>query len=68
MLHVSRYNDDGGLSKYSLTARLYVKGRVMGFKEVGWDLVRTTADLMKKVTDSVMNLKDTRVTFRNRRR
>ena len=40
----------------------------MGFKEVGWDLVRTTADLMKKVTDSVMNLKDTRVTFRNRRR
>lgn len=68
MLHVSRYNDDGGLSKYSITARLYIKGKVMGFKEVGWDLVRTTSNLMKKVTDSVMDLKDTRVKFRKRKK
>ena len=68
MLHVSRYNDDGDSAKYSITARLYLKGNVMSYKEVGWDLVKTTSDLMKKITDSVMNLKDTKVKFRQRKK
>ncbi|HKM14152.1 MAG TPA: CBS domain-containing protein [Candidatus Methanomethylophilaceae archaeon] len=66
MIHVTRYNDDGGLAKYSMTARLYLKGNVMSYKEVGWDLMQTTLNLMKKVTESVMNLKDTKVKFRQR--
>lgn len=68
MLHVSRYNDNGGRFKYSITARLYFKGKVMSYKEVGWDLVTTTSSLMKRVSDSVMNLKDTKVKFRQRKK
>lgn len=66
MLHVTRYNDDGDSAKYSLTARLYLKSHVMSYKETGWDLPQTTLNLMKKITESVMNLKDTKVKFRQR--
>ncbi len=68
MLHVSRYNDTGGRFKYSITARLYFKGKVMSYKEVGWDLITTTSNLMKRITDSVMDLKDTKVKFRQRKK
>ena len=40
----------------------------MSYKETGWDLVMTTSSLMKKVSDSVMNLKDTKVKFRQRKK
>lgn len=68
MIHVSRYNDTGGRFKYSITARLYFRGNVMNYKEVGWDLIMATSSLMKKITDSVVNLKDTKVKFRQRKR
>jgi CBS domain-containing protein len=68
MLHVARYNDTGGSAKYSISARLYMRGKVVNYKEVGWDLVRTASDLMKKISESVMSMKDSKVKFRQRKK
>ncbi|MGE0015776.1 MAG: CBS domain-containing protein [Candidatus Methanomethylophilaceae archaeon] len=68
MLHVARYNDTGGSAKYSISARLYMRGKVVNYKEVGWDLVRTTSDLMKKISESVMSMKDSKIKFRQRKK
>ena len=67
-LHVARYNDDGGLAKYSITGKLYLEGTSINTKEVGWDLVRTMSDLMKKMVEAVMSMKDSKVSFRQRKR
>jgi len=67
-MYVSRYNDTGGNFKYSISARLFINGTVVMGKEVGWDLVKTASDLIKKLEDAVINMKDSKVTFRKRKK
>lgn len=67
-MHVSRYNDTGGNFKYSISARLFIDGTAVMCKEVGWDLIRTSSDLIKKLEDSVIEMKDSKVTFRKRKK
>ncbi|MGI5964862.1 MAG: CBS domain-containing protein [Candidatus Methanomethylophilaceae archaeon] len=67
-IHVAKYNDDGGLTKYSVTGRLYLENTSINVKEVDWDLVRTVSDLMKKMSETVMTMKDSKVSFRQRKR
>ena len=67
-MHVSRYNDAGGNFKYSISARLFINGTAVMGKEVGWDLTKTASDLIKKLEDAVMNMKDSKVTFRKRKK
>ena len=67
-MHVSRYNDVGGNPKYSISARLFINGTAIMGKEVGWDLIKTAGDLIKKLEDAVMNMKDSKVTFRKRKK
>ena len=67
-MDVSRYNDTGGNFKYSISARLFINGTVVMGKEVGWDLVKTASDLIKKLEDAVINMKDSKVTFRKRKK
>ncbi len=67
-MHVSRYNDAGGSYKYSISARLFINGTAVMAKEVGWDLVKTAVDLVEKLEDAVINMKDSKVTFRKRKK
>lgn len=67
-MHVSRYNDNGGNFKYSISARLFINGSAVMGKEVGWDLVKTCTDLINKLEDSVIEMKDSKVTFRKRKK
>ena len=67
-MHVSRYNDNGGNFKYSISARLFINGTAVMGKEVGWDLVKTCSDLINKLEDSVIEMKDSKVSFRKRKK
>ncbi len=67
-MHVSRYNDTGGNFKYSISARLFINGTAIISKEVGWDLTKTAGDLITKMEDQVINMKDSKVTFRKRKK
>lgn len=67
-LHYGKYNDNGGRQKYSVTARLALDSEVFTAKEVGWDLVKVSNDLMKKITSAVMDRKDAKDTFRKRKK
>lgn len=67
-MHVSRYNDVGGNPKYSISARLFINGTAIISKEVGWDLTKTAGDLISKMEDQVINMKDSKVTFRKRKK
>ena len=67
-MHVSRYNDTGGNFKYSISARLFINGTAIISKEVGWDLTKTAGDLITKMEDQVVNMKDSKVTFRKRKK
>lgn len=67
-MHVSRYNDVGGNPKYSISARLFINGTAIISKEVGWDLTKTAGDLIVKMEDQVINMKDSKVTFRKRKK
>jgi len=67
-MHVSRYNDTGGNFKYSISARLFIDGTAVMGKQVGWDLVQTASDLIEKLEDAVINMKDSKVTFRKRKK
>ena len=67
-MHVSRYNDNGGNFKYSISARLFINGSAVMGKEVGWDLVKTCSDLINKLEDSVIEMKDSKITFRKRKK
>lgn len=67
-MHVSRYNDNGGNFKYSISARLFINGSAVMGKEVGWDLVKTCSDLINKLENSVIEMKDSKVTFRKRKK
>ncbi len=67
-MHVSRYNDTGGNFKYSISARLFIDGTAIMAKEVGWDLVKTAGDLIRKLEDAVIEMKDSKVSFRKRKK
>ena len=67
-IHVSRYNEVGGNPKYSITARLYINGTGVMMKEVGYDLTKTMSDLIKKLEAAVVDMKESKVSFRNRRK
>ena len=67
-MHVTRYNDVGGNPKYSISARLFINGSAIMTKEVGWDLTKTAGDLISKMEDQVINMKDSKVTFRKRKK
>ena len=67
-IHVSRYNEDGERKKYSISAKLFIKGTTITSKEVGWDLIKTNNDLIKKMGGVVVDMKDTKVTFRKRKK
>ncbi len=68
IIHVSRYNEDGGRKKYSLTGRLFIRGTIIDIKEVGWDLVKANSDLVKRMSQQVTEMKDSNVTFRKRKK
>ena len=67
-MHVSRYNDVGGNYKYSISARLFINGEAIMAKQVGWDLIQTAGELITKLEDAVINMKDSKVTFRKRKK
>ena len=67
-MHVSRYNDVGGNYKYSISARLFINGEAIMAKQAGWDLIQTAGDLINKLEDAVINMKDSKVTFRKRKK
>lgn len=67
-MYVSRYNDTGGNFKYSISARLFINGTAVMGKQVGWDLVQTARELIEKLEDAVVNMKDSKVSFRKRRK
>jgi CBS domain-containing protein len=67
-LHVYKYNAQGDNNKYSLNARLIFDGGLIAAKEVGWDLLKTADNLMEKLTDMVMEKKDTVVDLRKRKK
>jgi CBS domain-containing protein len=67
-IHVSKYKEQGDNNKYSMNARLIFDGGMIASKEVGWDILRTADDLLKKLTDMVMNIKDTHVDLRKRKK
>ena len=68
IIHVSRYNEGEGRKKYSLTAKLFLRGTVLNMKEVGWDIVQTNNDLMKKIGRQVITLKSSNLTVRKRKK
>ncbi|MDR1403997.1 MAG: CBS domain-containing protein [Candidatus Methanoplasma sp.] len=67
-IHVSRYNEDGDRKKYSIAAKLFIRGTTINLKEVGWDLVKANNDLMKRMGDQITSLKDSKITFRKRKK
>lgn len=66
-INVAKYNEKGDRNKYSVSAKLIFNGRTISVKQVDWDLIKTVSDLMKKITDMVIDLKDTTTTFRKRK-
>lgn len=67
-IHVARYNDEGERKKYSLSGKMFVNGMTFNAKTVDWDLVRANNDLIKKISDMILEKKDSRVTFRKRKK
>lgn len=66
IFHVAKYKEKGEKNKYSVSARMMIDGRVIAAKEVGWDLIRVSNDLMKKIASAVVNTKEERVTMRKK--
>jgi len=58
-IHITKYNAQGAKNKYSMNARLIMDGGMIAAKEVGWDLMKTIEDLLKKLVTMVMDLKKT---------
>jgi CBS domain-containing protein len=67
-INVAKYKEKGEKNKYSVSARLITDGRAISSKEVGWDLIKTTDDLMAKITAAVIDEKDTKDCFRKRKK
>ena len=66
-INVAKYNEKGDRNKYSISGKLIFNGRTISAKQVDWDLIKAVSDLMKKMTEMVINLKDTTTTFRKRK-
>ena len=66
-INVAKYNEKGDRNKYSVSGKLIFNGRTISVKQVDWDLIKAVSDLMKKMTDMVVNLKDTTTSFRKRK-
>ncbi len=66
-MHVAKYHEKGDRNKYSITARLTVEGNVISMKEVSWDLRQGVNNLMKKLTSEVVNVKETKLDYRQKR-
>ena len=66
-INVAKYNEKGDRNKYSISGKLIFNGRTISVKQVDWDLIKAVSDLMKKMTDMVINLKDTTTSFRKRK-
>ena len=66
-INVAKYNEKGDRNKYSVSGKLIFNGRTISVKQVDWDLIKAVSDLMKKMTDMVINLKDTTTSFRKRK-
>ncbi len=66
-IHVAKYNEKGEKNKYSITARLIADGRAYSAKQVDWDLIKTVDDLMGKITEMVIDQKDS-VTSRRKKK
>jgi CBS domain-containing protein len=67
-LYVAKYNEKGEKNKYSITARLITDRRAFNAKEVGWDIVKVTSDVMKTIETGVVDMKDATTTFRKRKK
>ena len=52
--------------KYSLIGKLFVNGTTFNAKEIGWDIVQTYNDLVKKLGDLVKDQKDNHVSRRKK--
>lgn len=67
-LHVGMYNDEGLRYKYSLHGRLTTDDRVYTASSVDWDLIKTTASLMKTFERRVIEHKEEKLDHRKRTR
>ncbi|MBE6517409.1 MAG: CBS domain-containing protein [Thermoplasmata archaeon] len=66
--HYGKYNEGGDRQKYSVSGRLALDSEVFTAKEVGWDIVKVSNDLMRKLTAAVMERKDAKDTYRKRKK
>ena len=66
-MHVGRYNDNGGNSKYSISARLYINGKVVPAKVVEWDLLDAVSGVLRNMEAAVVDMKDSVVSSRRRK-
>ena len=66
-INVAKYNEKGDRNKYSISGKLIFNGRTISVKQVDWDLIKAVSDMMKKMTEMVVNLKDTTTSFRKRK-
>jgi CBS domain-containing protein len=60
-LHIAKYNAQGGRNKYSMNARLILDGDMLAAKEIGWDLLKTAEDLLKKLVTMVIDIKESKL-------
>ena len=67
-VHYAKYKEAGDRQKYSVSARLAVDSEVFTAKAIEWDIIKVTKDLMKKVSNAVMDRKDEKDTYRRRKR
>ncbi|MCL1984432.1 MAG: CBS domain-containing protein [Methanomassiliicoccaceae archaeon] len=65
-IHVTKYNAAGARHKYSMNARLIMDDDMISAKEIGWDLPKTTEDLLKKIVTMVMDAKREKVDFKKK--
>jgi len=68
IIHVAKYNEGGDRHKYSLSARLVLDGRIVNAKQVDWDLIKAADDLLKKIAKDVVDVKETHITRRNKKK
>ncbi len=68
VIHVSRYNEEGDRKKYSLTGKMFINGVTLNVKVIDWDLVKANNDLIKKMSMLIMDQKDSKVTFKKRKK
>ena len=67
-VHYAKYKEAGDRQKYSVSARLALDSEVFTAKAIEWDIIKVTKDLMRKVSDAVMDRKDEKDTYRRRKR